>query len=346
METDEHIPRSVLACLPARWRRACLLLTPDMQAELAELRLRVDRPVALVLRGRRGGWLGDAGFTEDVTTAPRFTRDDAERLLQAVSDSSVYALEEQLKEAFMTLPGGHRIGFCGETVLTAGVPRTVKHVGSFMIRIARAVPGCAEALLPDVVGSRGRIYSTLIVSPPGCGKTTLLRDFARALSYGCPRLGMSGMNVGIIDERSEIAATYKGVPQHDLGPRVDVVDNAPKSIGMMQLLRGMAPDVIVTDEIGRREDAVAVQEALHGGVAVFASAHGGSWHDVARRPGLESLVDPVAFARVVVLSNRRGPGTVEAVLDPRKGMGSGRVRGANNGAPGRHKSSHSPIYIG
>lgn len=333
MLSRQSIPESVLRCLPRHWRDACQSIPLNMQEELIELRLRVGAPFGLVFRGRKQRWLGPQGPVADASRVPTFSRNDGEQLLQAISDSSVYALEEQLRQGFMTLPGGHRVGFCGEAVMGSHGPRTVKHVGSFMIRVARSVAGCGKRVLPHIVDGRGYLRSTLIVSPPGCGKTTLLRDLIRCLSSGSFRDDRTGLHVGVVDERSEIAATYKGVPSHDLGPRVDVMDNAPKSFGIMQLLRSMAPDVIATDEIGRPADAEAIREALHGGVAVLATAHGSSLEDVARRPGLQLLFEPMAFERVIVLSDRRGPGTIESVLN------------ARSSGPSGHKSSIPSIHI-
>lgn len=308
----------VYSLLPERWRTLLLHLPVEQQRQLCEIRLRVGRPAMVVLQRNEQLFIGPFGLSGDSADGIVFDRRDGERLLQMLSNSSVYALEEQLRQGFLTLPGGHRVGFCGETVMADGRPRTIKHVGAFNIRIARAVPGCSEAVLPSIIGPLGVVRSTLIVSAPGCGKTTLLRDIARSLSYGVRGLRFEGATVGIIDERSEIAACHKGVPQHDVGPRTDVVDKCPKAFGIMQMLRAMSPGVIITDEIGREEDAVALQEALHAGVSVVASAHGTSWDDIVRRPGLQALLNPCAFSRVVLLSGRRGPGTVESVFEPRQ----------------------------
>lgn len=318
------VPDSVLHCLPRPWRRALQTLPIEIQEEICELRLRIGRPTAVSLRDGRCRWLGPRGFVSRGEDALVFHREDGLALLQIVSDSSVYALEEQLRQGYATLPGGHRIGFCGTAVSNSdGSPRALRHVGTFMIRIARAAVGSGDKVLRALVTPDGRPRSALIVSPPGGGKTTLLRDLIRGFSRGDRKLGLPGLNVGVADERSELAASYEGIPGHDLGPRADVVDNAPKAYAVTLLLRGMAPDVIVTDEIGKAEDATAVLEALHGGVAVLASAHGAGWQDVKRRPGLRALTESPAFERIVVLSTRRGPGTVEAVFDPRSGPGRG-----------------------
>ncbi|MGE5577000.1 MAG: stage III sporulation protein AA, partial [Syntrophothermus sp.] len=162
---------------------------------------------------------------------------------------------------------------------------------------------------------RPAILSTLIISPPQCGKTTLLRDLARQISDGAPAIGLIGRKVGIVDERSEIAGCYHGVPQNDVGLRTDVLDTCPKAEGIMLLLRSMSPEVVVTDEIGGEEDVEAVEEACHAGVAVIATAHGHDLAELLRRPGTGRLIREGHFQRAVVLSRREGPGTLEVIVE-------------------------------
>lgn len=315
----------VVSFLPARLRPLFVRLPPPLLAQVREVRLRVERPIMLAVGGDEQLFVGRGGARADAAGAETFHRADAGEFLQIISRSSVYALEEQFRQGFITLPGGHRVGLCGETALEDGRPRTIKHVGSFNLRIARAVPGAADGVIARVARAGGRPRHTLIISPPGGGKTTMLRDIARQLS--------SHRQVSVIDERSEIAACWRGVPQLDVGPRTDVVDGCPKAVGIMLMLRAMAPDVIVTDEIGRPEDVAALLEAMHAGVGVIASAHGSSWDEVASRPALAPLLNPCAFELVVVLGDARRPGAVEAVLTPGR-------------APaGRHTVSAFPVHM-
>jgi stage III sporulation protein AA len=199
-------------------------------------------------------------------------------------------------------------------VTEGGRIRTLKPVASLNIRIAREVPGAADALLPQLVRG-GRFLSTLLISPPQAGKTTMLRDLVRQLSTGVPRLRLPGLKVGLVDERSEVAGCYLGVPQRDVGPRTDVLDGCPKAEGLMLLIRSLSPQVVAADEVGRPEDAQALMEALHAGVAVLATAHGSCLADVRRRPAMAELLRAGAFERAVLLGRSRGPGTVEAVTD-------------------------------
>jgi stage III sporulation protein AA len=160
-----------------------------------------------------------------------------------------------------------------------------------------------------------RPYHTLLISPPRAGKTTILRDLVRLLSSGIPDLHFPGLSVGVVDERGELAACYDGVPQHDLGPRVDVLDHCPKALGMLMLLRSMSPQVVATDEIGRPEDVTALWEMVNTGLSVLATAHASSWEELEQRPYLRDLVRDRIFQRYVFLSRRRGPGTVDGIWD-------------------------------
>lgn len=254
------------------------------------------------------------GTTGDEAEAFCPDRDLLSRTVARLSQWSVYALEEELRQGFITLRGGHRVGLSGRGTVEGGRLRALKDLGGLNIRISREVTGSAEPLLPDLLGN-AKWRSALLVSPPQCGKTTLLRDLCRLMSRGVPRLGMVGVKVGIVDERSEIAGSVEGVPQRDVGPRTDVLDAVPKAEGMIMMVRSLSPQVLVTDEIGREEDATAILDATRSGIQVLASAHGSSVEDVARRPSTRILFEEGVFERIIVLSRRRGPGTVESILD-------------------------------
>lgn len=291
-------------------RQAALALPGPLE----EIRVREGRPLQLVYPGGDAFIAPDGRLTADPAPAERASRDDLQRTFQLMARGSVYAWEEEVRGGFLTLEGGHRVGLCGRAVTEGGRIRTLKPVASLNIRIAREVPGAADALLPQLVRG-GRFLSTLLISPPQAGKTTMLRDLVRQLSTGVPRLRLPGLKVGLVDERSEVAGCYLGVPQRDVGPRTDVLDGCPKAEGLMLLIRSLSPQVVAADEVGRPEDAAALLEALHAGVAVLATAHGAGLADVRRRPAVAELLRVGAFERAVLLGRSRGPGTVEAVTD-------------------------------
>lgn len=303
----------IFAVLPKEWQPAMLSTNAELLSGLQELRVRLGQPV---LAYGTGGefWLGSNGFVR-ATVQPIVAEPAAIRhLLATISQSSLYALEEELRSGYVTIPGGHRVGLVGKAVLESGRVKTLKYITGFNIRLARQVLGCASKLLPHLTKTDGSLCSILVVSPPQAGKTTMLRDLARSLSSGVQGLPR-GYKVTIIDERSELAACYQGVPTLDVGPRCDVLDGCPKAEGMMMALRALSPEVLITDEIGRREDAAAILEALHSGVSVIASAHGFGLDKLELRPALGELLRNQSFDRYVVLSARLGPGTIEAVLD-------------------------------
>jgi stage III sporulation protein AA len=315
----------ILPYLAPAVRRALERLGSDLWARAEEVRLRRGRPLSLVTNGG-DVWLSPLGLpTADVSAAYQVTADDTQRTLSLVSQGSVYALEEEFRNGYVTIPGGHRVGLVGRALLENGHLRTLTHVAGLSFRLSREVRGAARGVLGAVIGRAGRPRSALIVSPPGCGKTTFLRDLVRLLSDGVPEMRLRGFRVGLVDERSEVAACYEGVPQRDVGLRTDVLDACPKAQGVFLLLRAMSPEIIAADEVGRPEDALALGEAAASGAAVLATAHGHSLSDLAARPMLRDIIRSGLFEVFVVLSRRHGPGTIEAVETTADGSGSGAV---------------------
>ncbi|WP_154659178.1 stage III sporulation protein AA [Paenibacillus massiliensis] len=290
---------------------------------LEEVRVREQRPLEINAGSEHYFVTEDGRITHEEPEAYKPGREDTHRLLDLISNHSLYTLEEELRKGFITLPGGHRVGLAGRTVLGGGRVEHLRDINSFNIRIARAVPGVADRILPYLLDTKTkRVLHTLIISPPQQGKTTLLRDLARQLSQGWKsRKGgvPMGMKVGIIDERSEIAGSYKGLPGFDVGPRTDVLDGCPKAEGMMMMIRSMSPDVLIVDEIGRPEDADAVREALYAGISVIASVHGRDLAEVAARPGLASVTTQQIFQMYVQLE-RTSRGVSFRIADAKQRM--------------------------
>lgn len=275
--------------------------------EVAEIRCRRERPVLVRLADGREMALSWQGQTLLL---------DGEMLscmVQRINQSSVYAWEEEYRRGYLTLPGGHRVGLAGKILLEKGEIRTMKNISSLNFRIAHEILGAADEVMPYICQGQ-TLHNTLLVAPPGCGKTTLLRDICRQLSEGAPPFWPQGVNVGLVDERSELAGTVAGAAQLAVGRRTDVLDGCPKSEGMQMLIRAMAPQVVVTDEIGGLADVEAMHNALNAGVAVVTSIHGRSWGDLEGRSFLQPLLAQHFFQCLIFLSNRLGAGTVERVL--------------------------------
>lgn len=305
------MPTALFNLLPSAIRSLLVQLPAEVAGALEEIRIREMRPLEIGYGGRYAFVRPDGSIGGDGLAAYKPTREDCRALLETLTDHSLYAVEEELRRGYVTVPGGHRIGLAGRTVLEGGSVRHLRDISGFNVRIARARLGCSARLLPQLLDRGARtVRHALIVSPPQQGKTTLLRDLARAVSAGewsdPAASGWGGRKVGVVDERSEIAACERGVPTFDLGPRTDVLDACPKAEGMMMLIRSMSPEVVVVDEIGRPEDADALREALHAGVRVLATAHASGLADVFKRPVLASLAREGMFGAFVLLSRSGG----------------------------------------
>ncbi len=300
----------VLEALPENIRKMIRGIPISLRQDLEEIRIRENRPLMVHSHGRDYFICSNGSITSQFNIAYHPTSEDTRNILQLISDYSIYAFDEEIKNGYITLRGGHRVGMAGKTVLESGKIRTMKYINSFNIRISKEVPGAADKILPYMI-SGNKVYHTLILSPPQMGKTTLLRDTARMLSDGFP--GFKGVKVGIVDERSEIAGCWQGIPQRRVGIRTDVLDSCPKAEGIMMMIRSMSPAVIITDEIGRVEDVAAIQEALNAGIRIIASAHASDLNDALDRPFLSKLLSSRIFDRITVLGNSMGVGTLEKV---------------------------------
>lgn len=304
--------------LPVSIRKILDNLSLEQILCLEEIRLRKGKPLYLRFCDSESMINAKGATVCDIAQAYHVTEDDIARTLQLISQSSLYALEEEMRNGYITISGGHRVGFVGQTVLDKGRIKTIKNISSLNIRLAKQVFGCATKLMPFLYNhTQSKPYNTLIVSPPRCGKTTLLRDIIRQFSSGFrSSLGeLVKLNVGVVDERSEIAGCYLGIPQNDVGPQTDVLDACPKAEGMIMLVRSMSPQIIATDEIGRQEDVRAIEEMLNCGVSVLTTAHGASLKELEQRPILKQLINSNIFDRYVFLGRTLGPGTIEMVLD-------------------------------
>lgn len=305
----------VLSVLPANIRKVIDGSGPDILSKVEEIRIRARRPLMMGLDSGDVMLSGTGAAASSIGQAYLVSEEDVSRCLHLVSGSSVYALEEEIRNGFITIAGGHRVGITGKAVLENGRVKTLKHISGINIRISREITGAAAGLMPGIIDREsGTIHHTMIFSPPRCGKTTVLRDAVRMISDGIPELGLSGNTVGLVDERSEIAGCCRGVPQRNVGIRTDVLDGCPKAEGMVMLLRSMGPSVIATDELGRAEDVRALEEVLNAGVRVIFTVHGSSLEELAARPALNYLFRLGVVERYVLLGREERAGIVKRIF--------------------------------
>lgn len=318
MTQREDILRIFPERMRPRWKK-----TAGFAQQLQEIRLRVGKPVLLYIDGREF-FQEESGDVVYRTDRPAVTaQEDLDQLIAYACSYSMYAFEEEISRGYLTLPGGHRMGLTGEAVLTdSDRVRNIKHISCVNIRISHEIRGAADAVLPFLYRD-GHFLNTLILSPPGCGKTTLLRDIVRQVSDGnsCGH----GVTVGIVDERSEIAGSFQGRAQNDVGMRTDILDSCPKAEGMMLLIRSMAPKVIGVDELGSEEDIRALKKAICCGCCVLTTIHAGSLEEAESRLSGMKLDEIKIFDRYVILTRREGKCAVDAVLDGERKLLAGRV---------------------
>lgn len=297
MKKDE-----ILQVLPERLRQLAVHTVADWDA-LQEIHIRLGKSMVFTIQGKKvcpdsnGQVVGRKEFRE---------------ILEYISNYSLYAFEEEIKKGFLTIPGGHRVGVSGRAVTEENKVKMLRNISFLNIRVAHEVRGCADRIMPYLF-EREQFLSTLLVSPPGAGKTTLLRDIVRHLASGGRMF--RARNVSVVDERSEIASCYMGVPQNDVGMFCDVMDACPKTEGIRMMLRAMAPEVIAVDEIGTGEEYEALVEAITGGCALLATVHGNSMQQIREKPYLKKMLEEQMFGRILFLEERERPGVVTRIYD-------------------------------
>ena len=258
--------------------------------ELQEIRMRAERPIILKLRER------------DLILQYNITQAEILQIVERLCENSIYAYKNQISEGFITVKGGHRIGLTGSCVIENGKIINVKHISSLNFRIAREVLNCSTRVLREVIDIENKsIYNTILVAPPGRGKTTMLRDIIRRLSNGIDEINFKGKTCGVVDERGEIAAMYKGIPQNDVGIRTDIIENVEKNQGIHMLIRTMAPEIIACDEIGSKEDVEAIHYALYSGVKGIFTMHGKNIEDIKNNKQIYELIENREIQKVVFL---------------------------------------------
>ena len=288
--------------------------------KIQEIRIKVNKPVIINTANEELvlDYLVSKEELKYSTYQPVKYRKELKYIITKISSYSLYAFEEEMRQGYITFRGGHRIGLAGQCVMENGRVKILRNISSITIRICKEVIGASNKIMP-YISSFNKVYNTLIVSPPKCGKTTILRDIAKNISNGFSRINLKGKKVAIIDERSEIAACYNGVPQMNVGIRSDVLDNCLKTNGIIMAIRSLSPEVIICDEIGTMHEIEALSMAFNSGVKMILTVHGIDLEDVSRRKSLKELIDENILERIIVLSCKNGPGTLEKVYKVQEG---------------------------
>ena len=283
---------------------------------IEEIRLRINKP--LIINGNLKDYFYNVktnSLDRNMDNAYVVTKEDIEQTFQIICKYSIHSFMDDIKKGFITLRGGHRVGIVGKAIVENGRVENIKHISSLNIRVSKEIKNCSDKVMNHIIKSPTEINNSIIISPPQCGKTTLLRDIVRNLSNGSNKYNFKGVKVALIDERNEIAGSYLGVSQMDVGIRTDIIETCPKDVGIMMVLRSMSPNVVVTDEIGTEKDIKALYTALNGGVGLITTVHGDSIDDIRNRKELKNLLDDELFRKVILLSAKKGPGTIENIYD-------------------------------
>ncbi|QUI23813.1 stage III sporulation protein AA [Vallitalea pronyensis] len=278
---------------------------------LQEIRLRVGKPVIIYMHNQEY-YVSENELVSWGKNRYVVTDKDIKETMEFISNYSLYAFEDEVRHGYITIEGGHRVGLSGKVIVENRQVKTIKYISCINIRISHEIKGCSDSIMTYLFEDH-QVLHTLIISPPKCGKTTLLRDIIRQLSNGYE--DQEGITVGVVDERSELGGCYRGVPQNDIGMRTDILDGCPKTEGMLMLIRSMSPAVIAVDEIGSSEDIDAIDFVMNAGSKIICTVHGANVNEVKDKPILGKLMDKGVIERFIVLENKNGIGDMKKVYD-------------------------------
>lgn len=307
-----NLKNTIVECMSEPLRSIFKNIDDALFADFQEIRIRAENPLIIKCKGKEFYLDKNGNMCHELKYNYNAGTRDILNIVERISGYSIYAFEEEIKNGFITIEGGHRIGITGKVVSENGKIKTIKNITGLNIRISHEIMGCSEGVMKYIL-NKNEVFHTMIISPPGCGKTTLLRDMVRNLSSGWK--GFMGKNIGVVDERSEIAGCFMGIPQNDVGIRTDVLDCCPKAEGMIMMIRSMAPEVIAVDEIGKNEDIHSIEYIINAGVKIICTVHGQDMEDVLKKPVLRELIQKNIFQRFIVLENKEKVGNIAGIYN-------------------------------
>lgn len=279
----QYFPRSVKEQIENR-------INKQLAQYVEEIRIRNNKPIVLKIA------------QEHMIINYTIQKVEIEEIFHRICENSIYSYQKQISEGFITIRGGHRIGITGSAVIENEKVINLNYISSLNVRIAREKKESSKEIINEIINIKeNTIYNTLIISPPGGGKTTLLRDIIRKISNGIQEINFTPKVVGVVDERGEIAAMYKGVPQNDIGIMTDVINNIGKAKGLKLLIRSMAPQVLTCDEIGSTEDVEAIKIAMCSGIKGIFTAHGGNIEEIRKNQEIKTLIEQEMIERIIIL---------------------------------------------
>lgn len=316
---SQNVFHSVLESLSPNLKDLLYSIPDEYKNSIEEIRLRNGYPLSIycnnrdyfiskygvVLTGNRDGYI--------------INKAEIDSCFQIITNYSVYAFTEEIRNGFITIKGGHRVGIGGKIIYNNGGIDNIKNISSLNIRIGREKKNISNKIIPYLLSADEYFLNTLIISPPQCGKTTLIRDIIRNLSNGHGIKNNRGFKISLVDERSEIAGMYNGLPTKDLGCRTDILDGCLKSDGIMILIRAMSPEIIAVDEIGGKGDIEAIGEGLRAGIGFIATIHGHSLEDIKNRVNMKELFNEKIFKRYILLDRSNGVGTISEIINGEDG---------------------------